>query len=478
MFYDTPSLLSLPLLLRIVLFFALLGFVYRYTKRDIQNGVLIGLITGITPTGLFRGWEILPGLPNISIDRIVWPVVFIMFLLKRRRGQTERLTLDWTEWGLLAFITVMLVSMISYGSYIDEDGDWSLFSIVRGYVFPFMAYSIVRRAAGTARQFHRFVTSIGFFTLYLALTGFAEILKIQPLVFPRYILNPEMGIHFGSPRGIFLNASTYGLAIATALPLLVWLYCHDRAPRRYMWVLAAGVSALPLLLTFQRAAWLSAIVASGVTALAWPKRRVFLTGSLLFLVMCGFWLTPSEVTQRLEKRLENQTTIDYRLMHIERGLAMFKANPLFGVGVNRYGLEIQEDPRWRMAALTTHAHNTWITLLAELGLVGILAYVIPFGFVLFKSSYGYLRFPQHRALFGILVAITLAFLAMSLSIDLRISLYSNGLLFTLWGMILARLRKPSDGRVFAYTGLLNREAVSPAMLQHPIEAVRFRSHWP
>src|SRR6266498_4788917 len=141
--YYLPPLYPFPF--RFALFIALFVFVYRCTNKGVQNGVLIGLITGATGIILFNGREIMPGLPtNITLDRIVWPIVLGIFLIKRRRGRAERLPLDWIERGMLAFIAVMLVSMIQHGSYVSADGEWSLLKILQGYGFPFMAYFIVR----------------------------------------------------------------------------------------------------------------------------------------------------------------------------------------------------------------------------------------------------------------------------------------------------------------------------------------------
>src|SRR5688500_15441284 len=126
----SPSFLSYPFVFRVALLLALVFITVRFTRRGIQNGVLIGLITGMSPfpITLFRGSELLPGLPNvISLDRIVWPMLLVIFLYKRSRGETEKLPLDLVEFGLLAFLGVMLASMVSHGSYTDSEGGWELF---------------------------------------------------------------------------------------------------------------------------------------------------------------------------------------------------------------------------------------------------------------------------------------------------------------------------------------------------------------
>ena len=449
---DSPSLISYPFPLRFGFLVVLVFLAAKYTKRSVPNGILLGLITGMSPVPilLFKGSELFPGLPNmISLDRIVWPTVLAVFLFKRSRGETERMALDRIECALLAFVGVVLVSMVARESYIDSDGEWNLFKVIRGYGFPFIAYFIGRRAARDAQQFKGFLVGVGFITTYLVLTGLAEAFHLYPLVFPQFILNSTLGTHFGATRGIFLNASAYGLAIAMALPLLLWLYFTDHSPRRFLWPVIAVLSLVPVVLTFQRAAWLSAVVASGVTVAAWPRRRAILgsalAGLLLVSAACAVLFGAEIVTQKIEASLTRTSTIEYRLAHIERGWAMFKANPVFGVGMNRYALEVENYSDFS-SRLVGHAHNTWITLLAELGLVGFFSYLIALAVVLMESFNLYWRIPEYRAVLGLITAMTLAFLTMSASLEIRGHLYSNALLLTLWSMTLGKMRKQSSLR--------------------------------
>jgi putative inorganic carbon (hco3(-)) transporter len=311
-----------------------------------------------------------------------------------------------------------------------------------------MAYFIARRGIRTAQQLQAFLVGVGFIALYFGLIGIAEILNIQWLIFPQFILDPKLGTHFGRPRGIFLNASAYGF--------LVWLYFTDRTPRRFLWPLVIALAMLPLVYTVQRAAWLSGFMALGGTALAWPHRRVILAGLLVFFAACGFLLASATLMKRLEAKLGDTDTLEFRLAHIERGWAMFQANPILGVGLNRYALEIENYSSWH--SKLNHAHNTWITLVAELGMVGFLPYFAIFGFALFKSMKLYWRFPQYRAILGILVSITLAFLVMTISLDVRGHLYANALLFASWGMLVEAIRRESvlqQRQAIAYRRVVN-----------------------
>jgi O-antigen ligase len=439
--FPTPALYHYyPYALRVGLLFALIFLTFRYTKRGIQNGILIGLVTAMSPIPLTL-FERFGPIPDVSLDRVVWPIVLIVFFLKRRQGETDKVPLDWIECSILGFTAIVLLSLISYGSYAGKEG-WNLFGIIRGYAFPFMAYSIARRGIKTAQQLHAFFVGLGFIALYLVFTGVAETLRINWLIFPQFILRSDLGIHFGKVRGIFLNASHNGLAIAMALPFLVWLSFKDRTPRRWLWPVVAALAIVPVAYTMQRAAWLSTATALAMVTLTWPRRRIVLIGLAVYVAAAGFLFKSDALTQKLETRLEQESTIDWRIERIEAGWAVFRANPLLGVGINRYNMSVDEYISSRSQDRNrSNAHNTWITLLAELGLLGTLSYGAIFGFVLFESIKSYWRYPRYRVILGILMGITLAFVVMSISLEIRSVLYPNAFLYAIWGMILAAVRR-------------------------------------
>ena len=64
--------------------------------------------------------------------------------------------------------------------------------------------------------------------------------------------------------------------------------------------------------------------------------------------------------------------------HFKSAFLMFRENPIFGVGPKLFRVMCDEEKyeidRW---SCSTHPHNTYVQLLAETGLVGILFILIP-----------------------------------------------------------------------------------------------------
>ncbi len=434
----TLRLLEYPLALRIGLLIALVTFTIWYTRRGLQNGILLALITGMGIFELFKGEGILP---IVSLERVVWPLVFVIFVLKRKRGETTRLPLGRVEISMLVFLAVALISMYSHQTYTAdavEGAEPRLSAFLRGFAMPFGLYFMSRRSIKTGSQLRSFLVGLGCVSGYLILTGIAEALKINWLVFPRFILDPDIGTHYGQVRGIFLNASQYGLAVTMTLPILLWLFLSDIRLHRWLWASIAILALIPLALTVQRAVWIGVLAAVVLTAFAWPRRRIVLIWSVMVVAAVSFFAISNTLAQKMETKLEDKEPVDFRLEMLRTAAAMVREKPLTGVGFNRFGEEADNYSSGQYglwASKASSAHNTFMTIFAELGLLGFLPFIGIFLFLILASLQIFWHKPQFRAIVGVLWGITASFLIMMISVDMRGNLYPVGLLFALWGMV-------------------------------------------
>jgi putative inorganic carbon (HCO3(-)) transporter len=157
---------------------------------------------------------------------------------------------------------------------------------------------------------------------------------------------------------------------------------------------ATAVALMAVIFSWSRGAWLSLAAAAAMLVLFWP-RKVW-HGALLLAVGAGLLLggsqvglVPASVTERItsfsedlrfgDVRGEDITDENYavleRLAHWQAALGMAQDQPWLGVGFGNY------EPAYADYALLNwpyplgHAHNYYLNLLAETGLVGLLAYV-------------------------------------------------------------------------------------------------------
>jgi putative inorganic carbon (hco3(-)) transporter len=161
------------------------------------------------------------------------------------------------------------------------------------------------------------------------------------------------------------------------------------------WLRILGVSSLFLLSsccawTGSRGAWVAvALSAIGMTVLF--KRGKKIAISLFVLIMsfaASFYFLVSPDMQLKAANTTSFSTLDiaarHRLELFEAAVEIFKHYPVFGTGLGMYGKVLDEyvPIEWNYL----HAHNTYLEVLSEMGVVGFLALVWIFA-MFFKKSF-------------------------------------------------------------------------------------------
>jgi putative inorganic carbon (hco3(-)) transporter len=207
-----------------------------------------------------------------------------------------------------------------------------------------------------------------------------------------------------NPYGGFMNLSVL-LAAGILLGLLPQAWANWRqtvkgarfAPCGLPLLLLALVTALTGLAVFvswSRGAWLGLAAGTAVLLFFWPRNRwrgLALVGGagLLFWLGLQAGLVPAGVADRLvsfsqDLRFGDVRGVDIndanyavleRLAHWQAALEMAREQLWWGVGFGNYEPAYADYALINWPAALGHAHNYYINLLAETGVVGLLAYV-------------------------------------------------------------------------------------------------------
>lgn len=160
-----------------------------------------------------------------------------------------------------------------------------------------------------------------------------------------------------------------------------------------------GGSALLILsgivASYSRGAWLG-IAAGGVVTMllyhAWVRRGLLLAAPLLVLVMLGgaSAVLPEAMSERVTTGFADLRPFDAssipvtdenfaaaeRMAHWQAGWRMFDDQPLSGVGAGNFNVQYSDYfVREQFQFSRGHAHNFYIHLLAEVGIVGLVLYL-------------------------------------------------------------------------------------------------------
>lgn len=226
-----------------------------------------------------------------------------------------------------------------------------------------------------------------------------------------------------NPFGGYLGF-IWPVALSLALSLLVSAFRSRFQGKPFAWNLGFGISALPrprpfslnslnlkpfllplalflsaalillgVYVSFSRGAWLGAAAAGLVLVIFWPRRLAvglgLAAGALAAgALVIGAGLAPASVTARLANVVDFVNVTDVRginindgnfalverLAHWQAAFAMLEARPWLGVGLGNYAAAYPDYRLVNWPLSLSHAHNIYLHLWAETGLLGLAAY--------------------------------------------------------------------------------------------------------
>ena len=291
-----------------------------------------------------------------------------LFWLWRLRTETTRAALAFPLAGpVLAFATATLLSALR-----SEHPAASLVD-ARGLLL-LAVLSVLVEALPTVEAADRFLRG-----LFLLLAIHAGLGVVQVALCPEAAgALPLLGRLFhrcDRAHGFFSIYMTLAGVLTVAL-LAILPQLLLRAPERRGWILPAwAVSALGLVLTLTRGAWLGFL--AGATALWLLLRRlsvlVAIVGVLLLTLL--LFLPSGPLGGRL-RNLEDPTTMRERLYMWQSGLAIVRDHWLTGVGPGQVKAVYPRYARPEAVRKTTsHVHNTPLQIAAERGVLGLAAWL-------------------------------------------------------------------------------------------------------
>jgi len=191
--------------------------------------------------------------------------------------------------------------------------------------------------------------------------------------------------------GHFDQPNPFAGYLTTMLPLAVFMCLCRCNPVGFRWlsVGATGLLVVGIGLSQSRGAWLGGLVAAVCLLLAWSgwTRRLLIPcalGAALALALAVSGALPASILDRLSQTVQYFGVFDVRtvevtsdnwaiverMAHWQAGWYMFLDHPWLGVGAGNYA---QAYPDYYVGSWIEplgHAHDYYINMLAELGVIG------------------------------------------------------------------------------------------------------------
>lgn len=279
------------------------------------------------------------------------------------------------HWVLVGAAAWALASAARAGTLTQSAG---LFGLLDRFGFvPFAMFFVAPLAFATERQRSILLGTLVALGAYLGLTALFESIALHALVFPGYINDPTVGIHFGRARGPFVEAVANGMGLfACAAAAAVGLTRWEGWRARYACWAVIALCAAGLLLTLTRSIWLSSVVAAAAAVLAAPRLRGWLIpGALLgAIAVTGALAALPALNQRVDQRSTEESSVWVRKNTNRAAVDMIEARPVAGFGWQTF--QVESAPYFRQAAnypaigVGQGVHNVFLSNAAELGIPG------------------------------------------------------------------------------------------------------------
>jgi putative inorganic carbon (hco3(-)) transporter len=309
----------------------------------------------------------------VGPDRVVLLIALAAFAV-RRTSTVRGSGLDPAHWLLLLAAVYTVISAFLVGTLTQAEGMYRLLDTL---LIPFAMFVVAPHVFASERQRRILLwmlTSVG---AYLSVTALLEMIRFDALVFPHYIVDPDVGFHIGRARGPFAEAVANGLAIfACGVASLILLSMSRRLAVRMTCIAVAGAASSALVMTLTRAIWLGSAVAILVALLGVRRLRPYAFVAVPFLVAVVF-VTMSvvpELQTRAAERRTDQGPIWDRINTNNAALRMLDERPLLGVGWDRFTEEselyLRQEDDMPLTGRGIDLHNVFLARAVELGVVG------------------------------------------------------------------------------------------------------------
>jgi O-antigen ligase len=428
----------------------------RYPFAAILVYVLVFPFFVKRPQGLTR-------LESYVLHWAMIPATLGYVLLSRGLGiirRKEPIRFGPAELAMVGFLGLAVSSIFLSGSSTEPD----LMHLVDMVFAPFCVYWLVRLTTPTEQDLKRLLW-VAFFTVIIQVA-----IGLLAWYAPQLLPSQWLGRQGTRTIGTLSQVAVYSSTLIFLSLLLFQQAMQSRSGKlRAVLLSVFALGLLGVLFTFERGSWLAGAAVLLGLLLLYPKVTIRLTlvfATLTFIL--GNSLLANEVAYA-RKRLTTEDTAGGRVILLNTGLGMVAAKPLFGWGYgnyDRYDNQFKERVGDIPVLSDSTSHNTYLTIAAELGLIGLFLYLFPVAYWLVLSIKAWRRLPQRgfwsRRLLGILWLAIIAQIIVSSFMDM-IRFHSFGT--AMWWLTLGLIAN------MVYPILRSGDLGAPSWKQQPMGQV-------
>lgn len=295
----------------------------------------------------------------------------LLLLLFYFRSMREGTALDLRNIGfypILFFSAVCLAMPLS--AYPSLSGRFLLYHISAA-----LCVLITVSAVRGAEDLKRLAAGGSFCVLVSSLYGVYQ--RIQGVTVNKSYV--DLAVNAGMPGRVesyFDNPNTFAEVLILLLPVVIALILCSR--RIFSRLAAAGICAVGMAalgMTYSRASWVGIACAAVVFVFLWKPKLI-----PLFALACvvAIPLMPSTILHRILTITNTQdTSTASRIPLYQAAMAVIKSSPVSGAGLGTAAVQkfITTNNLYHAKAPFVHAHNFYLQIWVESGLLGVVSFV-------------------------------------------------------------------------------------------------------
>lgn len=323
---------------------------------------------------------------DLTIERSLFSIIIILTFVGLVQYLQQKLFINYTLEILMGLFTILCIfSMLQHGfsSAVQEHpSPWFVF--INAYLFPFITFIFAKIYISRTKDIKLVFYIVFFSAAYLSLMAFFEFFRIDSLIFPRYIADPDVGIHFGYARGPFLNSPHMGAAILFGLACGLHLISYKRGMIKLIFSLLLAMIPFAVFFTQTRAVYLAFVVILIIFLTLYrtdfSKWKVAALPISIFIILFMAIIPILAQEDRRAGGVAEIETITIRQGLYQMSMLMFKDHPVTGVGLAQFVPTSKLEYKSKISILNIYEdaiylHNHLLGILTELGLIGVLVYL-------------------------------------------------------------------------------------------------------
>lgn len=297
-----------------------------------------------------------------SFSEIATAGIILSWIITRITRRNYKFSYGIIGWMLLLFIAWNILSFINTG-YLQESVRGLIKTIK--HILLFMACVDYFKTEKRVNKILLFCLGAGFI---IGLNGIAQYIIGVDLIRGRRIDELDYLHRISSS---FTHSNDFGAYLIVLLSIACGLFFSKARPfkQRILLFITGSVLFYCLLFTKSRGAWIGFFLSLLVLAIIKSRRLLML---LLILAVLSPFVMPDFVKERFRDfTTVNQSTgtVWERLELWNGAIAMIKARPFFGFGINTYTKNFP-DYKPKDYANVIYTHNSYLQIASEIGLVG------------------------------------------------------------------------------------------------------------